>query len=134
MSILGRRPFLTGGLGLAGLGAAGWGGSVALCSVKGGDLTAFVRPLFVALADIREVGLVGQAFLTETGAERLMIEILSRSDFFSAVLLLDDSQRRRMLGEAVRADFAAENTVLANRWVVARAEAQIAAAWVADLG
>ncbi|MBT8408211.1 MAG: hypothetical protein KJN93_01135 [Alphaproteobacteria bacterium] len=133
MSILGRRPILTGGLGLVGLGALGWGGSVAVCSAGGGDLAALIRPLFVALADIRDADRVGQAWLAETGPDRLLRDILARPDFAGAALVPDDALRRQRLAAAIRAEFAAGDTVLADRWVVARAEAQIAAARAAGI-
>lgn len=133
MSILGRRPFLTGGLGLFGLGAVGWGGSLAACSVANDSAMAMIRPLFVALADIRAADQIGRAWLAETGRAPLVADILARSDFAGAALVADDTARRLKLAETIRADFAAGDTVLTDRWVVARAEAQIAAAWTAVL-
>lgn len=133
MSLLGRRPFLTGGLGLLGAGAVTWGGSLAACSASGRETAMLIQPLFVALADLRARDQIGQAFLEETGAEPLLAQIAARRDLISAALIPGDQDRLIHLQDTIRQDFAAGDVVLANRWVVARCEAQIAAARVSIL-
>lgn len=132
MASLGRRPFLIGGLATTGLAALAWGGSLGYCAIRAHE-TAMIRPLLVALADIRSPGRIGHAYLGSAGTDHIASTILARRDLVGVLLLPDARHRRASVAEIVREDFAKDDVVVADRWVVARTEAQLAAGWVAGI-
>lgn len=129
--MIGRRKLLLGGgAGILGAGAVAYGGSLAVCSAMD-DRLALIRPLFVALADIRAPESVGRAVLEHEGPERLPELILARQPLVSATLLPTAEARRDRLSGIVRDEFRQGDILQEDRWVVARSEALIAGAWVA---
>lgn len=127
MSGIGRRLVLTG-LGAVGLGALGYGGSLAACRM-GDSREAMLRPLFIALDRVPEPERLGRAWLETEGWEQAANGLLARRDLIGAALLPDAGARRDAIGTAIRADFARSETVLVDGWVVALSEARLAAAW-----
>lgn len=127
--MIGRR-FLVGGLGLLGLGAVGYGGSLAICRLGGTDM-AMLRPLFAGLGGMRTPERVGKAWLDHEQTEEIARALLAHPDLMRAVLIPQEAARQRELAWIIRAEFARGDIVVADRWVVSRTEARLAALWLA---
>ncbi|MEO1606425.1 MAG: hypothetical protein AAFU34_13990 [Pseudomonadota bacterium] len=126
--MIGRRLFL-GSLGLMGLGAVGYGGSLAACTARGTD-TAMLRPLLVALGSMQAPERIGDAWLRQEKLPEIAKALTAEPDLMRAVLIPDDAKRQVALADVIRAEFARGDIVVADRWVVSRTEARLAAVWL----
>lgn len=126
MEILTKRAFLAGGGGIVLAGALGFGGSLVACNL--GRVAALpLERLDVALLDIRAPGRIGRAWRARVGLPAVEAEFLGRPALVAALGPDCAETRRARIRAEVRADFAAGDVVLADRWVVARSECLIAA-------
>lgn len=125
----GRRAFLTAGLGLAGLSVLGYGGSLVGCRMAGVE-TALLKPLMIGLRNMRMPDRVGRAWLAEESAETAAAALRARRDLMHAALKVDDTDRMRVLAVAIRDEFSRGDVVVADRFVVSRTEARLAALWL----
>jgi hypothetical protein len=126
MAILTKRVFLAGGGGIVLAGALGVGGSLVACNSTR-LATLPLERLDVALLDIREPGRIGRAWRTRVGLPAVEAGFLARPGLVAALAPDCAETRRARIRAEVRADFAAGDVVVADRWVVARSECLIAA-------
>jgi len=121
-----RRIFIAAG-GLVILGGAAFGGSAIWCA-RGRDAAALpLDRLDVALGDIREPGRIARAWRAAAGGDETAAELLRRPAILEAMVPDCPETRRGLIRAGVRAEFAAGDTVVADRLIVARSEALIAA-------
>lgn len=127
MATLTRRTVVLGAGGLAVLAAAGYGGSLTVCG--GMDLAALVPldRLDVALAEIRAPERIGRAWRNREGLAATEAAFLASPDLIRAAATECSETRRALFRERFRADFAAGDVAIADRWVVSRAECLVAA-------
>jgi len=121
----GRRIFMTGGLGVIGISAFGYGGSLAACRLAGND-TALLKPLLIGLGALPAPDRVGSAWLERESAPAAAAALLARRELFRAAILPDDALRKAEVVAVIQADFAKGDVVVADRFVISRTEARLA--------
>lgn len=129
MTKFGRRTLLAG-LGVLGLGAVGYGGSLGGCAIRS-SRQALLESLFVARHDILAPRELGRAWLEREAAPDAASALLGQPGLTGALLAPDPGTRRGRIRTVVAEEFAAGDVVIAGGWVVARTEARLAGVWVA---
>lgn len=124
--MIGRRFLLTGGLGLLGLSAVGYGGSLAACSMTD-ERRAMLDMLLAAFEPRRMPAQVGDDWLARESAEYIVAALLSQDDLVQAALLPETGVRRAVLADVIRNEFSRGQMVVAGNWVVSTTEARLAA-------
>ncbi len=124
--MIGRRKIIGGVFGLLGLGAVGYGGSLAACAITD-RRQALIRPLFPALSPLYAHKALGQAWLQVETADDIF-EALTSHDGLMQATLLPGTLSQDSLSEVIRQDFQRGELVEIDRWVVTKSEARIAAA------
>ena len=124
-----RRALLGGMLGVVGAGAVGYGGSLAACSVMQRDI-AMLKPLLIALDGLLAPERIGQAWLKEEPHAITVSALLADSAVIHATLIPDPEARRVQVAGLIQEEFARGDIVVADRWVVSRMEARLAAIWL----
>lgn len=127
MAILTRRTVVLGAGGLAALAAADYGGSLAVCGRV--DIAALLPldRLDVALAGMRAPERIGRAWRSREGLAATEAAFLASPDLLRAAATECPETRRVLFRSRFRADFAAGDVVIADRWVVSRSECLVAA-------
>ena len=126
MRMLSRRTFFAAGGGLVALGAAAFGGSLVYCGRESFAALPLER-LDVALADIRAPERIGRSYLAAVGRTSVEEGVLGKAGLLDALRRDCPETRRADIRAQFRADFAAGDVVVADRWVVSRSECLVAA-------
>jgi len=126
-----RRHLLAAGAVAVGGGVLTYGGSVAACRLAGFRSAGLIRPLFSVIAEIPEPDRIGEIWLSRVGPETLDAQLMQRTDLLALALVGDPVERRTGARGVFRDDFSRGDVVTLAGWVVSRAEALIAGAWVA---
>ncbi len=128
--MIARRLIVGGGLGLLGVGAAGYAGSLAYCTL-GSDRQAVLRPLFKTLSAYYPQREIGRAWLDIESEDRIWQGLTARADLMRpALMTVDATARDQQLASAIRAEFQRGEIVTVARWHLSQSEARIAAARV----
>ena len=124
-----RRTILGGLLGAVGIGAAGYGGSLGACALARRDV-AMLKPLLIALDGLQTPERIGQAWLAEEDPATTAAALLADRTLVQATLIPDPEARRAQVMALIQDQFARGDIVVADRWVVSRIEARLAALWL----
>ena len=130
--LLSRRNVVVAGGGAVLIGAAGVAASGFACSMTDGR-QAWIRDLsrlFAAIPDMAAPQAVGRVYGAEHGPEMLLAQLSAEGPLKDASQITCEATRCAAIQETFRQDFTRGRIVVADRWIVARSEALISAAWV----
>jgi hypothetical protein len=122
-----RRVLIAGGGAVVLAGAAAAGGGLALCGAGSRLAGLPLERLDVALLDIRAPDRICQALREASPPAALEEAFLRRADLLEVLRFDCEATRRGALRMAVREDFRRGDILVADRLIVARSEALIAA-------
>ena len=124
MVAISRRLVL---LTLGGVVVAGAGVSLGACQARSRMARLSLERLNLAVAGIPGAARIGHAMRAQMSQTELVAAVVAQAPLVSALEIDCPASRLRQIQLQVRAEFEAEDIIVADRWVVSRSEALIAA-------
>ena len=127
MAAISRRAVLLTLGGVAGVVVAGVGASVVVCNARSEATALSLERLDVALAEMPGAARIARAVRAATEQAELIEQFIAKRPLVSALAIDCPASRLQAINAQIRADFDADDVVVADRWVVSRSECLIAA-------